>query len=197
MKITRRDFLKISGAGAGALLAYGAMPAGALIPRTTSAAGAVALKTRVKETASICAYCGGGCGIIVSSDSDGIVKVEGDADNLINRGAICSKGQAIAQVHQVNGQINPKRLTRPLYRPANASAWQEISWEEAFAGIAARIKATRDANWTATETSGETVNRTEAIASLGGAALDNEECYALSKMLRSLGLVYIEHQARI
>jgi formate dehydrogenase major subunit len=42
-----------------------------------------------------------------------------------------------------------------------------------------------------------TVNKTEAIASLGGAALDNEETYLLAKMMRGLGVTYLEHQARI
>jgi formate dehydrogenase major subunit len=41
------------------------------------------------------------------------------------------------------------------------------------------------------------VNRTDGIAHVGSAALDNEECYMLQKLLRSWGLVYIEHQARI
>ena len=63
--------------------------------------------------------------------------------------------------------------------------------------IARRIKATRDSNWRRFDDAGKVVNRTEAIASLGGAALDNEECYLLSKAMRSLGLVYLEHQARL
>ena len=44
---------------------------------------------------------------------------------------------------------------------------------------------------------GKTVNRVEAIAEVGSAALDNEECWPLQAMMRALGLVYIEHQARI
>ena len=41
------------------------------------------------------------------------------------------------------------------------------------------------------------MNRTEAMASFGSAAMDNEECWAYQAILRSLGLVYIEHQARL
>jgi formate dehydrogenase major subunit len=41
------------------------------------------------------------------------------------------------------------------------------------------------------------VNRTEGIASVGSAARDLEECFTYQKFLRGLGLVYIEHQARI
>ncbi len=134
---------------------------------------------------------------MVSNYVDGKLKVEGDPDHPINRGSLCSKAQALAQIHQVDGEVNSRRLTKPLYRAAGGTTWQEISWDEAVSGIAAKIKATRDANWMASETTGETVNRTEAIACLGGAALDNEECYALVKMLRALGTVYVEHQARI
>ena len=44
---------------------------------------------------------------------------------------------------------------------------------------------------------GLVVNRTEGIASVGSAAMNNEECYVYQKFLRALGLVFIEHQARI
>lgn len=197
MDISRRDFLKLSGASAGGLLIYKALAAeGALAAPSRP----FPLATKVKETTTMCAYCAGGCGAIVSNYADGILKVEGDPDHPINRGSLCSKAQALAQLHQVNGEINPRRLTKPLYRAAGGTEWQEISWDEAINGIAAKIKATRDANFIDTETIDGTeyiVNRTEAVASFGSAALDNEECYALVKMLRSLGLVYIEHQARI
>ena len=64
------------------------------------------------------------------------------------------------------------------------------------ARIARRIKDTRDATFE--EKEGDvTVNRTRSIAFLGGAANNNEDCYAASKLMRALGLVYVEHQARI
>ncbi len=197
MEITRRDFLKLSGASAGGLLIYQALAAG---DAHAAPSQTFPLVTKVKETTTMCAYCAGGCGAIVSTYADGILKVEGDPDHPINRGSLCSKAQSLAQLHQVDGEVNSRRLTRPLYRAPGASEWQEITWEDAISGIAAKIKAARDDNWIDTETIDSTVytvNRTEAIASLGGAALDNEECYALVKMLRALGAVYIEHQARI
>jgi formate dehydrogenase major subunit len=92
---------------------------------------------------------------------------------------------------------NPRRLTRPLYRSPGGSAWEEVSWEWAIDRIARRIKATRDSAWRRFDDAGRVVNRTEAIASLGGAALDNEECYLISKAMRSLGLIWVEHQARL
>ena len=47
------------------------------------------------------------------------------------------------------------------------------------------------------DSQGRLVNRLEAVAHVGSAALDNEECSILVKMMRAMGLVYIEHQARI
>ena len=144
-----------------------------------------------KETTTICPYCGVGCGQIVAVENGKVINIEGDPDHPINQGALCSKGSALYQVAN-----NNQRLTKVLYRAPGGSQWEEKDWDWAIDRIARKIKATRDANWIASE--GETpVNRTEAIANLGGAALDNEECYLISKAMRGLGLVYIEHQARI
>ena len=125
------------------------------------------------------------------------MKIEGDPDHPINRGAACSKGASLPQLHTVDGKINPRRLTKVLYRAPGSSQWETKSWDWAIEEIAKRIKATRDATWVTKDEAGYTVNRTEGVASVGGAALDNEECYLLVKMLRALGLVYVEHQARI
>jgi formate dehydrogenase major subunit len=149
------------------------------------------LKKRVKETTTICCYCGVGCGAIVTSYEDGIIKIEGDSDHPINEGALCPKGLAMSQMRQVDGEPNPFRLTKPLYRAPNATRWEEKSWDWMISTIAERVKATRD------ETFNTASGRTEVIASLGGGELDNEECYLLSKMDRALGLVYLEHCARI
>jgi len=104
---------------------------------------------------------------------------------------LCSKGASGIQV--VN---NSRRLQKVLYRAPGGKAWEEKSWDWALQRIAAKVKETRDKTFQTT-TEGRTVNRTEAIACLGGSALDNEEAYALVKLMRSLGLVYIEHQARL
>ena len=102
-----------------------------------------------------------------------------------------SKGAAGIQV--VN---NPRRLQKVLYRKPRGTAWEEKPWDWALERIAARVKETRDRTFR-TEADGRLVNRTEAIACLGGSALDNEEAYLLVKLMRALGLVYIEHQARL
>ena len=194
MELSRREFLKLSGVVAGGVLilkplgfkrAFAAPPEG------------FSVKKRIGETSTICPYDASGCGFIVAAEGDQVINIEGDPDHPINRGAACSKGASLAQLHTVDGEINPRRLTKVLYRRPGGSDWETKSWDWAIEQIASRIKATRDTNWTSRDNEGYVVNRTDGIASVGGAALDNEECYLLVKMLRSLGLVYIEHQARI
>jgi formate dehydrogenase major subunit len=89
------------------------------------------------------------------------------------------------------------RVTKPLYRAAGASDWKEVEWDWTFKEIAKRVKKTRDESFVTANAKGQEVNRCDGIAHVGSAALDNEECYILQKWMRSLGLVYIEHQARI
>lgn len=187
MAVTRREFLK---AVTGGPIALAALPAAAHPPSLTEVAGQK--RAAGQTTPTICPFCGCGCGFLVTAENGVVTNIEGDPQHPINRGAACSKGSAIAQIAN-----NPKRLTRPLYRPPGGREWQEVSWDWAIDRIARRIKATRDSNWVRFDATGKAVNRTEAIASIGGAALDNEECYLISKAMRSLGLVYLEHQARL
>ena len=192
MKLSRRDFLKLSGATTGSLL----LPTGAAL---AAKGKTFPLHKPIGETPTICCFCGVGCGAIVASapGPDGklkVVNLEGDPDHPINQGTLCSKGQALAQI---NLDVGKKRLTKPLYRAPGSLEWEEKSWEWTIEEIAKRIKATRDKHFIIQDDEGRTVNRVEAIASLGGAALDNEECSLITKLMRSLGLVYIEHQARI
>ena len=185
MKINRRSFLKISGATA--------LASGLNISLPPNAASAQPLKLKyAKETTTICPYCAVGCGIIVHTQDGKVINTEGDPDHPINQGSLCPKGSSLYQLSE-----NPNRLKTPLYRAPNAKEWKEVTWEWALDKIADNIKTTRDASFMTKNEKGETVNRTDAIASVGSAAMDNEECYVYQKFLRSLGLVYIEHQARI
>ena len=197
MELSRRDFLKASGAGAGGVFLLGVLNPNVAL---AGAPKVLPLKTKVKETTTICCYCAVGCGAVVATYEDGTFKIEGDPDHPINEGTLCSKGQALPQFHTVDGEDNPNRLTRPKVRRAGATDWEDISWDAAISEIAQKIKKTRDDNWLETVNVGGTtypVNRTDAIANFGGGELDNEECYLLVKMARALGLVYIEHCARI
>ncbi len=188
MELSRRDFLKFGGTGIGALVLF---KGAGFISSQGVASGAIPLKRSVKETTTICCYCSVGCGAIVTAYEDGIIKIEGDPDHPINEGTLCSKGLAMSQVHQVDGELNPYRLTKPLYRAPNSADFEEKSWDWVIDQIAHRVKETRDNNWIAA------AGRTDALASFGGGELDNEECYLLSKMNRALGVVYLEHCARI
>jgi formate dehydrogenase major subunit len=190
MNISRRDFLKISGAAAGGLL----LPSGVAL---ASGAFSYKLHKPIGETHTICPFCAVGCGAIVAAEGGRVVNVEGDPDHPVNQGSLCSKGMALAQLNTVDGELNPNRLTKVKYRAPGSDEWEEKEWDWALAEIAKRIKTTRDENFITTDSEGRTANRLEAIASLGGAALDNEECSLIVKAMRALGLVYIEHQARI
>jgi formate dehydrogenase major subunit len=189
MGITRRDFLKISGA-----TATGAVIGGLGFDLSPIEAYAQELRIKgAKETTSICCFCSVGCGIIVHTDSKGkVINTEGDPDHPISEGALCAKGAASYQI-----AVNPNRLQKVRYRAPQSAAWKEVSWEWALNKIAANIKKNRDESFAASNADGKTVNRTKGIASVGSAALDNEECWLYQKFLRGLGLVYIEHQARI
>jgi formate dehydrogenase major subunit len=185
MNITRRGFLKLSGgtlAAAGIGASVGVKPA-----------LAQPLKVRyAKEVPTICPYCAVGCGIIAHVRNGKVINTEGDPNHPINRGSLCSKGSALYQIPN-----NDKRLNKVLYRAPGAGAWKEVSWEWALDKIAQNVKKTRDKGFIKKNSKGQIVNRVENIASLGGAGLDNEEVYSLVKFKRALGLVYLEHQARI
>jgi len=189
MALTRREFLKWSGT-AGAAAA--AMCLGFdLRPVKLYAADLKILKAQ--ETTTICPYCAVGCGIIVHTKKSGkLLNTEGDPDHPINEGTLCAKG---AGLYQMTENKNRKRF--PLYRAPESDEWEEIEWEDAIQKIAEKIKETRDATFTETNAKGQVVNRTTGIAHVGSAALDNEECWLLQGIMRALGLVYIEHQARI
>jgi formate dehydrogenase major subunit len=186
MDPTRREFLKLSGLAAGTALVPGAAVAAA------RDGPAPPLRKEIGQTTSICPYCAVGCGMIVGVQDGKVVNIEGDPEHPINQGALCSKGSTLSQL--VN---SPRRITKPAYRAPGAAEWQEVEWDWTLDQIAQRIKKTRDDHWIETDDQGRTVRRTEAIASIGSAALDNEECSLYTKALRSLGLVYVEHQARI
>lgn len=180
---TRRQFLKGLTTGAVAIGALSQSGCGPAIPP---------LKTRgATATTTVCPFCGVGCGQVVSTRSGNVINIEGDPGHPISEGTLCSKGASAIQV--VN---NPRRLQKVLYRAPRGAAWEEKTWDWALERIAARVKETRDKTFQ-TSADRRVVNRTEAIACLGGSALDNEEAYLLVKLMRALGLVYVEHQARL
>jgi formate dehydrogenase major subunit len=195
--ISRRQFLKVTaggGVGLGGALALGANLASAV---------ARAQELRIagtKEYPSVCPYCAVGCGTIISVKDGAVVNIEGNPDSPINRGTLCPKGAASFQL-----AVNPLRSTRALYRRPGGTEWEPIELGQAMDMIAERVKKTRDETFveraTVTGPDGQdvekTVNHTLGIFSLGGATMDNEWNYVQAKLMRGLGVVPIENQARI
>ncbi|KAF0187438.1 MAG: formate dehydrogenase alpha, partial [Desulfobulbaceae bacterium] len=201
MGVSRRDFLKLSG-GTALVASLGV---------NLNPAKAYAQELRIKnakQSTTVCPYCSVGCGIIVYTENGKMILTEGDPDHPINEGALCSKGSSVIQL--VN---NEKRVKKPMHREPGGTAWKEVEWDWALDRIARLVKDARDKSFKTvtkakvmekqpdgTEIQVEkelVVNRTDAIAHIGSAALDNEECYLLQKLVRSWGLVYVEHQARL
>lgn len=133
----------------------------------------------------ICRFCSGGCGALFTVEKGEIIAVRGDPAHPVSQGALCAKAGA----GSFRGR--PDRVTRPLWRPAGADGWREITWRQAVALLAAKLKAARDAGWAPADA------RTDGIAVFGSAAVTNEESYLLAKFTRLLGSTYIEHQARV
>lgn len=146
-----------------------------------------------KVVASVCPYCGVGCGQLVYVKNEKIMDIEGDPRSPISNGCLCPKGAATFQL--VTGS---HRVNRVLYRRPYGTEWETIPLEQAMSMVAERVKKTREENWEAHDKDNQhEVRRTMAIAHLGGATLDNEENYLIKKLFNSLGIVQIENQARI
>ncbi len=190
MEIGRRSFLKVS-ATAGVLTAFGGL--GISLGPIKARAEILKLK-ETKQTTSVCCYCAVGCGLIVHTDkkTKRAVDVEGDPDHPVNQGSLCAKGASAKGVVE-----NPMRVQQVMYRAPYSDKWEKKSWDWALDRIAKKVKEARDASFIEKNAKGEVVNRCETMASVGSAALDNEECWTYQALLRSLGLVYVEHQARI
>lgn len=195
---TRRDFLKTSAGGGFAL--------GGLLGLGTDLRAAQAEVRRLKvadakEVPSVCPYCAVGCSQLVTVRDNQIINIEGNPESPINGGTLCPKGAATFQL-----AVNPLRATKVWYRAPGATEWDKtktLDW--AMDRIAQLTKQTRDATfhetWTTKDKDGKEVkkkvNHTLAIGSLGGATMDNEWNYLQCKLMRALGVVFLENQARI
>ena len=193
MPTTRRDFLKLTAVGGAAAAVFGFDVRPAYAELKTLKIG------RANETRSTCPYCAVGCGTIIYTIGDGaknvtaqVVHVEGDPDHPTNRGTLCPKGSSLAQ-----DILNDRRLLKPQVRRPGGSQWEDISWDDALNEIAARIKKTRDDTFIAQDAMGRTVNRCPGIAFTGGCTDTNEFNYLVIKSMRSMGVTYLENQARV
>jgi formate dehydrogenase major subunit len=194
INLNRRDFLRASAAGGFTL--------GGMLGLGLNMAAAQEEVRRLKidgtrEVPSVCPYCAVGCGQIVHVRGNQIINIEGNPDSPINQGTLCPKGAATYQL-----AVNPNRVTQVWYRAPGATEWDKtktLDW--AMDRIAQRVKETRDATfqetWTNPAGQAKRVNHTLKIASLGGATMDNEWNYVQCKLMRALGVVFLENQARI
>jgi formate dehydrogenase major subunit len=187
MPVSRRDFFRVSaGTALGGLVALG-------IDLAPSRARAAQLRIRdAKAHPGVCPYCAVGCGTVVHTVEGRIVNIEGDVRSPINMGTLCPKGAAIYQLH-----INPNRVTKVLHRAPGATKWEEWELGRAMDRVAEVVKKTRDETFVEKAENGRTLNHSLGIFSLGGATMDNEWNHVHQKLLRGLGVVAIENQARI
>ncbi len=194
VQITRRDFLKVGAAGAAAAVGTSALgfdlAEATQVKQTLRIAGA-------KESHSVCPYCAVGCALVAytTQNPDGSTKllaIEGNPDSPVNEGRLCPKGATAMQL-----AISTRRAEQPLYRAPGSDRWQEIGWDMLLDKLAQRVKESRDATFVTQDANGNIVNRCEGIAFAGGAAFSSEEGYFTTKLMRGLGLIHLEQQARV
>jgi formate dehydrogenase major subunit len=195
MTISRRDLLKstalVAGGGLVSALGFDLKPAWAQT-RGLKISGAREFKT-------VCPYCAVGCGTIAYVHGSGglntvnsVIHVEGDPDSPINGGTLCPKGAAQMQL-----AMSPRLEHTPKYRAAGATEWENVTWEWAMEWFARKYKDSRDATFVERDAEGRRVNRCEGIGWVGSATVTNEDAYLIAKTQRALGIVYMDHQARI
>ncbi len=189
--LSRRDFLRGTATAATGTALGGLLATGADLRPTVARAQDLRIRT-AKVTPSICPYCSVGCATLVHTIDGKIVNVEGDPRSPFNEGTVCPKGAAIYQLH-----VNPNRPTKVLHRGPGGTDWEEWDLERAMARVAELVKKSRDETFVERLENSKVVNMTPAIFSLGGATLDNEWNHIHQKLMRGLGIVAIENQARI
>ncbi len=193
--LTRREFLKRGAAGAGALYVSS-------LGFDVSVARATTVKQRLRiEGAtlshSVCPYCAVGCALLAYTRKNGngsvkLLQIEGDPDSPITEGTLCPKGATTMEP-----AVPRRRMQGPLHRAPGADQWRQVSWDFVLDKLAHRIKESRDRTFVTKDEDGNVVNRCEGIAFAGGAAFSNEEGYLATKLMRGLGLVFLEQQARV
>jgi formate dehydrogenase major subunit len=191
MDVSRRSFLTATGGIAGGTALAGLAGLGANLAPTLARAQGLRIKD-AKTTPSVCPYCSVGCATLVHTIGGRIVNIEGDPRSPHNEGTLCPKGAATYQLH-----VNPNRPVKVLHRAPGATEWEVWDLERAMARVAELVKKTRDETFIERLPDGKRVNMTPAIFSLGGATLDNEWNHIHQKLMRGLGIVAIENQARI
>jgi formate dehydrogenase major subunit len=191
MEISRRDFLRFSAAAGTGTALSGLIGSGVNLGPAVARAQELRIKA-AKVTPSVCPFCSVGCGTLIHTIDGKVVNIEGDPRSPHNEGTLCPKGAAIFQLH-----VNPNRPIQVLRRAPGATEWEVWDLNRAMDRVAELMKKTRDETFVQKLQNGKVVNTTTAIFSLGGATLDIEWNHIQQKLMRGLGIVAIENQARI
>ena len=192
--LTRREILKAGAAGA-AVAGFSSLGFDVAVAEATTVKQELRIEG-AKVSHSVCPYCAVGCSLLAYTRKNGkhteLLQIEGDPDSPVNEGTLCPKGASSMEL-----AVSRRRLKHPLYRAPGAKDWKRVSWEFALDKLARRIKDSRDNTFVTVDEDKNVVNRTDGIAFAGGAAFSNEEGYFATKLMRGLGLVYLEQQARV
>jgi formate dehydrogenase major subunit len=189
--VSRRDVLRLSIAGGSGSALGGLIASGVSLAPVVAKAQELRI-AKAKVTPSVCPFCSVGCATLVQTINGQIVNIEGDSRSPHNEGSLCPKGAANFQLH-----INPNRPTQVLHRAPGAAEWEVWDLNRAMDRVAELTKKTRDETFLEKLPNGKSVNATKGIFSLGGATLDIEWNHIHQKLMRGLGIVAIENQARI
>jgi formate dehydrogenase major subunit len=192
VEVTRRQFLQLSAASTGVL---GVSPLGFDLAQPTKVKHSLRIEGATVSH-SVCPYCAVGCALLAYTKKESgqttLLQIEGDPDSPVNEGRLCPKGATALEL-----AVSRRRVASPLYRTPGAREWQQVSWDFALDKLAKNIKASRDRTFVTVDADGNLVNRCEGIAFAGGAAFSSEEGYLATKLMRGLGVVHIEQQARV
>jgi formate dehydrogenase major subunit len=194
-ELTRREILKLGAAGT-AVAGFSSLGFDVAVAEATTVKQDLRIEG-AKVSRSVCPYCAVGCSLLAYTRKNGngsveLLQIEGDPDSPVNEGTLCPKGASAMEL-----AVSRRRLQHPLHRAPGARDWKRVSWDFALDRLARNIKAARDRTFVRRDDEGNVVNRAEGIAFAGGAAFSNEEGYLATKLMRGLGLVYLEQQARV
>jgi anaerobic selenocysteine-containing dehydrogenase len=227
MELSRRDFLKVSAAGAGAIAALDFAPAPAMANIRTD--GNEATTTYV----STCPYCSAQCGqkVVVGNTTHKVYDIYGDNNSPTNRGGLCAKGAGAFQLvnnvrrlgvpehtpSAING--DGKDMTGTAWRRRGNKAWQEIPLATAMHDIAegatfndpdslpvthkglVQIRnegmSSNDGGVTNAAWTGAPGENATAVQFFGCSHMNNEQNYLYRKLVATFGTSRVEHQARI
>jgi formate dehydrogenase major subunit len=193
--LTRRQVL-LGGAAGAAVAGASALGFDTAVAKATTVKQHLRIEG-ARMSHSVCPYCAVGCSLLAytrkgANGAPELLQIEGNPDSPVNEGTLCPKGASAMEL-----AVSKRRLASPLYRASGAGEFKKVSWDFVLDKLARNIKAARDRTFVTKDDDGNVVNRTEGLAFAGGAAFSNEEGYLATKLMRGLGLVYLEQQARV